>query len=58
MNEDAEGIGMEDIVDRIDRIISACSKRDLIPSVEIVDELLDLRAAVKERDNLATPTPL
>jgi hypothetical protein len=49
---------MEDIISNIDRIISACSKRDLIPSVEVVDELLDLRSRIKERDTVATPTPL
>lgn len=48
---------MNELVERIDRLITACAKRDLIPSAEMVDELLDLRAAVKEYDVLATPAP-
>lgn len=35
---------MTDLTEAIDRMIADCSKRDLVPSNEIVDGLLDLRA--------------
>lgn len=37
---------MADLKDRIDGLIKICSTRDLIPSNEIVDELLDIRNTI------------
>lgn len=45
---------MTEILARIDQIIAACAKRDLIPSVEVIDALLDLRNIV-EVDNDPVP---
>lgn len=48
---------MEQILARIDQIITDCNKRDLVPSAEIVDALLDLRNEV-ERSTTLTPEPV
>jgi hypothetical protein len=50
---------MSTITDAIDSLITDCAKRDLVPSVEVVDRLLDLRQYVLadvDTDDL-TPTP-
>lgn len=41
---------MAEILARIDQIISDCAKRDLIPSAEVVDALLDLRREVQNSE--------
>lgn len=46
---------MDDILAEIDRIIAECSKRDLVPSNEVVNELLDLRNYVALRAQVPSP---
>lgn len=48
---------MNEILERIDRIITDCSKRDLIPSAEVVNDLLDLRNEVVETADNLNPIP-
>jgi hypothetical protein len=43
------------ILEAIDQLIQDCAKRDLVPSAEVIDALLDLRNVV-ENENVATPT--
>lgn len=41
---------MEHLLATIDQIITDCAKRDLIPSAEVINALLDLRNEVEHTD--------
>lgn len=47
----------EEVLAAIDRIITDCAKRDLVPSAEVVDQLLDLRNHVDLADREAELAP-
>jgi hypothetical protein len=44
---------MTPVIDRIDRIIIDISGRDIVPTSEMTDELLDLRQIARKEDECA-----
>lgn len=46
------------ILEQIDNLMKVCSTRDLVPSNEIVDELLDIRNTLTQEDADEHPEPV